>query len=50
MTSSDARLEIGLDLSRLAADPGEPLSADVLEGVERAEPLKRMDGKHYMKF
>lgn len=46
VTSSNARLVIGLDLCRLAADPGQSSSVDELEGVERAEPLKRRDGKH----
>lgn len=43
--SYNTRLTIGLYLCRLAADPGEPQSADVLESVERAGPLKRRDGE-----
>lgn len=44
-TSISYNTRLTIDLCQLAADPGEPQSADVLESVERAEPLKRRDGE-----
>lgn len=48
--SFDAGSAIGLWLWRLADDPGELQCGDLLDSVERAEPLKIKDGKSQMKF